>query len=168
MLFRSLLFLIAILVAQAAHALDPSLVKGLAGDNDAKIAAIGEIAATGDPEALVVLKQMADGELKVDGEEIVVNNRVRREIEGAMAALRLVSPDREARLAAAKGLAGGADESMNADPVGGNPRLPLVKKALSRESDPAIKAILQHIAATMELRSADKAVRIAAKGEADK
>jgi urea transport system permease protein len=153
MLFRSVVFFIAMLAAPAVLAsLDPALVKRLAGDNDAKIAAIGEIAATGDPEALVVLKQLADGELKVDGQEVVANNRVRREVEGAMAALSLVSPDRDARLAAAKGLGGGADELM----------LPLVKKALARESDPAIKSLLLHTAATMELKSGDKATRIAA------
>ena len=161
-MFRSLLFLIALLATTAAYALDPALVKRLTGDNDAKIAAIAEIVATGDPEALALLKSMADGELKVDGEEIVLNNRVRRELEGAMSALRLVSPDRDARLAAAKGLMGGADEAVNPDPVGGNPRLPLVKKALAKETDPEIKATLGHIAATMELKSADKATRIAA------
>jgi urea transport system permease protein len=151
MMLRSLLFLIASLVATAALALDPALVKRLAGDNDAKIAAIAEIAATGDPEALVVLQKMANGELKVDGEEVMLNNRVRREIEGAMGALKLVSPDPAARLAAARGLAvGGADEAM----------LPLVKKALAKETDSEIKAVLGHIAATLELRSADKATRI--------
>jgi urea transport system permease protein len=151
-MFRSLLFVIALLATTAAYALDPALVKRLTGDNDAKVAAIAEIVATGDPEALALLKSMADGELKVDGEEVVLNNRVRRELEGAMSALRLVSPDRDARLAAAKGLAGGADEAI----------LPLVKKALAKETDPEIKALLGHISATMELKSADKATRIAA------
>jgi urea transport system permease protein len=151
-MFRSLLLVLASLAATAAFALDPALVKRLAGDNDAKIAAIGEIAATGDPEALALLQSMADGELKVDGEEIVVNNRVRREIENAIGALKLVSPDRETRLAAAKGLAGGADEGM----------LPLVKKAIGKEVDPDIRAILAQVSASMELRSADKSVRLAA------
>ena len=153
MMFRSLLYLVACFATTLAMgALDPALVKRLAGDNDAKIAAIAEIAATGDPEALTVLKQLADGELKVDGQEVMLNNRVRREIEGAMAALRLVSPDRDARLAAAKGLAGGADESM----------LPLVKKALAKETDPEIKGLLETISASMELKGGDKATRIAA------
>ena len=127
-------------------------MKRLAGDNDEKIAAINAIAATGDADALALLKSLADGELKVDGEEIVLNNRVRRELEGTMSALKLVSPEREARLAAAKALAGGAGASM----------LPLVKKALAKEGDPAIRPLLEHIAATMELKSEDKAVRIAA------
>jgi urea transport system permease protein len=152
-MFRSLVFFVASLATTLSMAaIDPALVKRLAGDNDAKIAAIAEIAATGDPQAFDLLKKMADGELKVDGEDIVVNNRVRREIEGAMSGLRLVAPDRELRLAAAKGLAGGADESM----------LPLVKKALAKESDPEIKALLESTAASMELKGGDKATRIAA------
>jgi urea transport system permease protein len=151
-MFRSLLFFVAMLATSAAFALDPALVKGLTGDNDAKIAAITAIAATGDPDALALLKSMADGELKVDGEEVVLNNRVRRELEGAISALRLVSPDRDVRLAAARGLAGGADEAM----------LPLVKKALSKEADPEIKGLLESTAASMELKAGDKATRIAA------
>ena len=151
-MYRALVLVILVIAGNALAAVDPALVKRLAGDNDAKIAAIAEIVATGDPAALALLKSMADGELKVDGEEIVPNNRVRRELEGAMAALTLVSPDRDARFAAAKGLAGGADEAM----------LPLVKKAAAKEADGEIRAILGHIAATLELRSADKATRIAA------
>src|SRR5205814_1095826 len=54
--------------------------------------------------------------------------------------------------AAAKGLAGGVDESM----------LPLVKKALAKETDPEIKGLLESIAASMELKGGDKATRIAA------
>jgi urea transport system permease protein len=146
------LFVIAAVATTASAALDPALVKKLAGDNDAKIAAIGEIAATGDPEAPALLRKLADGELKVDGEEIVVNNRVRREIEGAIDALKLVSPDRAARLAAAKGLAAGADEAM----------LPMVRKALAKEADAELKALLEGIAASMELKSGDKATRMAA------
>ena len=161
-MLRALVALILVIAGNALAAVDPALVKGLTGDNDAKVAAINAIVATGDLDALALLKSLADGELKVDGEEVVLNNRVRRELEGAMSALRLVSPDRDARLAAAKSLAGGADESVNPDPVGGNPRLPLVKKALAKETDPDIKATLGHIAATMELKSADKATRIAA------
>jgi urea transport system permease protein len=99
-MLRALVALILVIAGNALAAVDPALVKGLTGDNDAKIAAITAIAATGDAEALALLKSMADGELKVDGEEVVLNNRVRRELEGAMSALRLVSPDRDTRLAA--------------------------------------------------------------------
>ena len=73
-------------------------------------------------------------------------------MQGALAALKLASPDRATRLAAAKELAGGADDAM----------LPLVRKALDKETDPAIKTLLAQIAATLELKSGTKESRIAA------
>jgi urea transport system permease protein len=85
-------------------------------------------------------------------EDVVANNRLRREIEGALSALSLVSPDRAKRLEAAKKLATGADEAM----------LPLVKKALAQESDAEIKPILELISASMELKAGTKESRIAA------
>jgi len=85
-------------------------------------------------------------------EDVVANNRLRREIEGALAAFKLLSPDRAARLAAAKQLAGGADASM----------LGLVKKALEKETDADIKPLLELTAASMEMKGGDKSARIAA------
>ena len=57
-------------------------------------------------------------------EDVVVNNRLRGALQGALAALKLTSPDRSVRLAAAKELVGGADEAA----------LPLVVKALEKET----------------------------------
>jgi urea transport system permease protein len=153
-MLRTLLFsLCCWLAAAACAAIDPALVAKLAADdNDARIEAIGEIVATGDPEALALFKSMADGELKVEGQEVVVNNRVRRELEGAMAAMRLFAPEAEARRAAVKELAGGADESL----------LPMVRKAIARETDAGIKADLALVAAAIEIRGGDKAARLAA------
>jgi urea transport system permease protein len=82
----------------------------------------------------------------------MVNNRLRGAVQGALAALKLVSSDRETRFAAVKELAGGAEEAM----------LPLVNKALEKETDPAIKILLVQIAATLELKSGTKESRIAA------
>ncbi len=136
----------------ASAAIDPALVKRLAaGDNDEKVAAIAEIVATGDPAALALFRSMADGELKVDGEEVVANNRLRRELEGAMAVMKLVSPQIEVRRAAVKELSGGADDSI----------LPAVRKALAKETDPDLKAALGLIAATIEIKSGGKDSRIA-------
>src|SRR2546428_10084417 len=102
-MLRHLIFSILLFAGGAAAAIDPVLVAKLAsGDNDEKIAVIGQLVASGDPAVVPLLKSMADGELKVDGQEVMVNNRLRREIESAMAAMKLVSPDREARAAAVK------------------------------------------------------------------
>ena len=148
-------FVAAFFISSAALALDrAALDKLVNGEGDERIAAIAALVAEGDPKAADVLKQAAEGEIELDGKkvEVMVNNRLRREIEGALSALRLISPERSARLEAAKSLAAGASDSL----------LPLVKKALVQEKDAEVKAVLETIVASMELKSGDKAERIAA------
>ncbi len=162
-------------------ALPASVIEKLAlGETEDKIAAVGEVVAAADPEGLNFLLLLLDGKVQTvankqaiivrDGkavdavtgkdiapppegaEDIILNNRLRREIEAAIAALKLVSADRTARLAAAKALEGGADEGM----------LPILAKALEKESDPEIKALLLIIQASVQLKSSDAAVRLSA------
>jgi len=138
-----------------AFALDREQVQKLASDdNDEKIAAIAALVAEGDPKAAGVLQQAAEGEIEIDGKkvEIVVNNRVRGRIAEALSVLKLLSNEKGERLAAAKALAGGADAAM----------LPLVKKALDRETEADIRSLLEIAAAGMQLKSEDKAERLAA------
>jgi len=145
----------ALFISCSAQALDRATLDKLAGgDNDEKIEAIGALVAEGDPAAIEVLTKFADGEVEIDGKksEVVVNNRLRSAVADALAALRLLAPERAARFAAAKELAGSADAAM----------LPLVKKALGQEADPDIKALLELAAAGMELKSGDKERRLAA------
>jgi urea transport system permease protein len=181
---RGPLLLLAITLAAAlarpALALDASAVGKLASEgSDEKIEGIAALVAEGDPRAIVVLQALADGELQAAGkrmlivkgdsatdavtggkvaplpaerEEVMLNNRLRSAIQGALAALKLTSTDRSVRLAAARELAGGAEEAM----------LPLVKRALDKESDPAIRPLLEQTAATLELKSGSKESRIAA------
>ena len=174
-----LIFLLAAF-ARPALALDAKAVETLAtGGSDEQVAAIAALVLEGDPRAADVLSALADGDLKTSGkrvlivrgdaaldaasgeklspvpedlEDIVANNRLRRELAGAIAALKLVSPDRAMRLSAVKELAGGADDAI----------LPLVKKAIDKETDPVIKPMLEMIAAAMEIKSADRAARLAA------
>ena len=145
----------ALFISFAANALDRVQLERLASDdNDEKIAAIGALAAEGDPRAAEVLRSAAEGEIEIDGRklEIVVNNRVRGRIQEALSVLKLLSEHRHERLEAAKALAGGADPAM----------LPLVKKALEREAEAEIRSLLEITAAGMQLKSEDKAVRLAA------
>jgi urea transport system permease protein len=123
-------------------------------DNDEKIAAIAALVAEGDPKAADVLKQAAEGEVEIDGKkvEIVANNRVRGRIAEALSVLKLLSEDKNERLSAVKALAGGADSSM----------LPLILKAREKETDAEIKAQLEMIAAGMQIKSEDRAARLAA------
>ena len=147
--------LAAFFICSSAHALDRAALEKLTSDdNDEKIAAIGALVAEGDPKAADVLRQAAEGEVELDGKkvEIVVNNRVRSRIAEALSVLNLLSKDKTARLAAAKALAGGADPAM----------LPLVLRAREAEADAEIKALLELTAAGMQLKSEDKATRLAA------
>jgi len=172
--------LIFVVWANPASALDRAAVDKLAfGDGEEKIEAIAALVAEGDPKAVSVLGALLEGELQTSGkrvlivkgaeatdaltgasvtpvpaerEDILVNNRLRGTLNGALAALKLVSTDRAIRLAAANELAGSADAAM----------LPLVKKALDKESDPAIKPLLEQIAATLEIKGGSKESRIAA------
>jgi urea transport system permease protein len=139
----------------SAVALDRAALEKLASDdNDEKIAAIGALVAEGDPKAAEVLRSAAEGEIEIDGKkvEIVVNNRVRGAIAAALAALKINSSEIGERLTAAKALASGANPAM----------LPLIRKALERESEAEIRSLLEITAAAMQLKSEDRAVRLAA------
>ena len=83
-------------------------------------------------------------------EDVNANNRLRRELTTALAALKLLSPDRAVRFAAAKDIAGGAEDAM----------LPLVKKALANETDPELKPMLEMIQASIEMKSTDRTARL--------
>jgi urea transport system permease protein len=145
----------ALFVSFSSHALQPAALDKLAnGDNDEKVEAIGALVAEGDPTAIEVLTRFARGEVEIGGKkvEVVVNNRLRSAVADALAAMRLLAPDRAARLAAAKELAGGGDAAM----------LPLVKKALDNEGDAEIRPLLELAEASMEMKSTDKPRRLAA------
>lgn len=108
------------LAASASAAIAPQTIRDLAfGESDAKIAAIGTLTTGGDPQALPLLQALLDGQVQTVGEDqvllvkgdtatdlltgrrlsplpanlddIVVNNRVRRELDTAIATLKLVS-----------------------------------------------------------------------------
>src|SRR6185436_5020495 len=146
-------FVAALFISFSAHALDRAALDKLAnGDNDEKVEAIGALVAEGDPAAIGVLLKFADGEVDLGGKkvEVIVNNRLRSRVADALAALRLLSPDRAARFAAAKELAGGADAAM----------LPLVKTALDNEGDAEIRPLLERAEASMEMKTKDKPRRL--------
>jgi urea transport system permease protein len=69
-----------------------------------------------------------------------------------MSAFALFSPDRDTRLKAARGMENSTSESL----------LPMLNKALEKESDPEIKAILDQTRAGMMLKNGDPGVRLAA------
>jgi urea transport system permease protein len=161
-------------------ALDPAVVKQLgAEESDDKIAAIQQLGASANREAVKVLKALANDELYVAGdtiflmdgdtavdavtgaalqpapesyESITINNRIRAELTNAIASLRLLNPDREVRLAAARELQTNVGLEM----------VPILDRALARETDPEISSLLKLAQAQANLGSEDAAARLAA------
>jgi urea transport system permease protein len=171
--------LVLTLAAGPALALDAgALAKLTGGDLDEKVAAVQALAAEGDPKAVPLLQALGDGELQVAGErllivrdgkavdavtgekvaplppdreDVVANNRVRREIQTALASLRLMAPQRDARYDAARELAGSPDDTM----------LPLIARALAKETDPGVRSLLELAKAAIQLASPDRDTRLA-------
>jgi urea transport system permease protein len=170
---------VALLASPAGAAFDSAVMAVGFGESDEKVAAINELAASGNARALLVLEALYAGELQTGGkrvlivkgdaasdaatgeklatlpddhEDVALNNRLRGAVKSALAALRLTSTDRATRLAAAHELAGSADESA----------LPLIRTALERERDPGTRALLEQTRATLEIKSEDKDTRLAA------
>ncbi|HEY5862911.1 MAG TPA: urea ABC transporter permease subunit UrtB, partial [Casimicrobiaceae bacterium] len=166
---------------QAGAAIAPETIRDLAfGESDARGKAIAAIVASGDAQALPLLQAVLDGEIKTAGEDrvlqvkgdaatdlltgksvtpvpdnlddLVVNNRMRRELGTALAALKLATPDRATRLAAAKELQSTAEDDA----------LPAISAAIAKESDPEIKGLLVLTQASIQLSSTDQATRLAA------
>ena len=184
--FKHLLAAAALwLAACAAHAgIDPALLQPLAGeDPEERIEAVSRIAALATDDARKVLQALQDDALYatpdgvvlvVDGEEawdpatgktlalpdgldgIVVNNRLRAALEGALSGMALLSPSLDKRHAAALAL-----QARSLDPA----QLQLVRTAFAGERDPAIKAILQSVIAGADLHAPDPVLRKAALAE---
>jgi urea transport system permease protein len=180
--FRLALLLLALAaLAGPASGAKPETIQKLAlGDSEDRIAAIDELLAAADASVIPFLQAMHNGDVQVAGdksvlmvkgdagtdavsgttvsplppdlEDVIINNRIRGAIASAIAALKLVSPNRAERLAATKALQDEADES----------RLPLVEKALAAEADAEIKMMLILVRANIQLKSPDKETRLEA------
>ena len=149
-----------------------------AGDSDERISALNEAVAAADPAVGPLVQALMDDAVKTasgkayivregkaveaasgqaamlpaDAEDVVNNNRVRREFESALAALALFSPDRALRSKAIDELRDGADEG----------KLGVIDRAILAEPDAALKARLSLLKAAVMISSTDKAKRLAA------
>ena len=168
--------------SHAAYAITPEALKILsAGENSEKIATIDALVSTGDVAALPVLQALVEGTLHVAEpgahvvivakdvahdaltgqvvdpvptsiEKITINNRVRRILDSALAALKLSSPDSQVRLAAAEQLQDQSNEDF----------LPLIETVLKKEQDGDVKIALSLAKAKMQLKNADATLRLEA------
>lgn len=172
MIKRLLLGCLLALSGLSAWALSPELAARIAaGDSDDRVAAIQQSLAAGDTALGPFLRAMQDGRVWVkDGRAIVVadgaeapagaeepmlNNRMRREIDAALAGLDLLSPDRAIRAQALATLRDDADAA----------KLPLFEKALAAEHDAGLRAQLDALVAGARLSSTDPGQRRAAAAE---
>ena len=162
-----------------AHALSMEEALSVsAGDNDARIIALQKMLGKNDPALSPFLQALSADSVKVAGskvyildgadlkdaisgqvvptpeglEDVVNNNRMGSEIDAALAAGKLSSPDVAARKEGIDALSAAADES----------KLPIIDKALSTETDPKLKAELQMVRAKAMLQAQDAGKRIEA------
>ena len=182
---KILLLIVCNLVAASAHALTANEVKTIAtGETDARTEALGKAMVSGDEKTAAFIQAMADDAVKMAGDKILIvkdgkaldpvtgadaplpnavediinNNRMRGELDTALAALKLLSKDESVRATGVQALLNDPDEA----------KLPLLDKALAAETNPELKAQITLARAAAMLGSADKAKRLeAAKALAD-
>ena len=172
------LFLYATLfIATHALALSADEVKDIIfGETEARVEALNKAAVTADQKTAAFIQALANDAVKTSGEKVfvlkdekafdpvtgaeqplppdaedVINpNLMRSELDNALAAVKLLSPDENLRREALKTLAGQSDEV----------RLPLIEKAHAQEVVPALKSQLELMRAAILLGSSDKAKRL--------
>ena len=166
-------------MSSAALALTSQAAMEMAvGESDARIAAIGQALESGDVTAAELLQAMSDEAVKVFGEavwimtngqarhavtgeikplpedaqDIMLNNRLRAEIDTALSAFKLLSPDAGQRIAAAQAMLKEPDAS----------RKRLLDKALSQETQPSVRDWLVLALAAVDISDAEAAKRLEA------
>jgi len=170
----------ACLAARGASALDAASLEKLAsGDGSAKLAAVQEAVGSADVASLPVLRALLEGRLATAGgravveengawldpltrqpasvaaaevEKVSINNRLRRTLERAIAALGLFAPRAADRLHAARTLQEGADEDL----------LPVLDRVLAQEKDGQVREAVQSLQGALLLGSRDRDKRLAA------
>jgi urea transport system permease protein len=179
MLFRSLFIAATLFIASSAHALTAAQALAMAaGEGDARIEALNKAVAVPDDKTAAFIQALSDDAVKVagdkvfvmkdgkgydpvtdaelpvpdDAEDVMNNNRMRGELDTAMAALKLFSKDDKVRREAIKALQGESDESKQA----------LIEKAYAAETVPELKNQLEMVRAAILLNSSDKAKRLEA------
>ena len=176
---------LAMLHSAPTAALTMLEAQGMAvGDSDARIAALNKAIIAADAKTAAFIQALADDAVKTAGgkvfvvregkatdpvsgqaltlpdgaEDVISNNRMRGELDGAQAVLKLFSKADKLRAEAIASMLKDPDES----------KLALLDKALAVETNPVLKAQLSLARAAALLGSRDKAMRLeAAKTLAD-
>ena len=179
MLIRKLLLFTSFFLVSGAHAITAEEANAIsAGDTDARIEALGKALSHADAGTAAFLQALADDAVKLvagkaimvkndkgtdpvsgadvalpaDAEDVINNNRMRSEIDSALAALKLFSKDDKVRMKAVQQMQSDADAG----------KLALIEQALKVEQNPKIKDLLALVRAAALLGSEDKTQRIEA------
>jgi len=164
----------AVLPAQALTVQDALAIS--VGETDARIEAMNRPLAGADARTLALLQALSEDAVKVtadkvfivrgdkafdpvSGQEValpegaedaMVNNRLRGELDSAMASMKLLSKDVKVRSAAVNTLLSETDET----------KLPLIEKALAAESDDGLREQLEQVRGAILLSSSDAGKRL--------
>ncbi len=177
-----LLTIAMLLIATRASALSADEAKAIAvGESDARVAALQKAVESADARTVRFIQALSDDAVKLVGEvpvmvidgkgldpvtlaevtvpdtaeDVMNNNRMRGELDTALAAVKLLSPEVAIRRAAIQTLGGQVDTG----------KLPLLEKALATETEPALKEALQQLRAAALLGSDNPTERLAAATE---
>jgi urea transport system permease protein len=178
---RKIFVIVAMLLFASAHALTVDEAKAIAiGEGDARIEALHAAVAKPDEKTVAFIQALSDDAVKVvagkpvivngdkgldpvsgvavalpdTAEDVMNNNRMHGELDNALAALKLLSPDEAVRRAAIKTLQGNVDESS----------LTLLDQAFAQESAADLKDQIGLLRAAALLGSSDKGKRLQAAG----
>ena len=176
---KQLLLLLALWAVSAAQALTPDEARAMAtGESDTRIEALNKAVSAADDKTDAFIQTMSDDAVKFkgdqvfvmkddkafdpvtgaevklpeDAEDVVNNNRMRGELDTALAALKLFSKDVKLRALAVTELQKEVDES----------KLALIEKALAAETDAGLKERLGLVRAAALMTSSDTARRLEA------
>ena len=179
MAIRLLISVVLWLCASSASALSPAQAQALVlGDGDARIEALHAAVAHPDAKTQALIQALSEDAVKVQGnrplivhgdtgedpvsgaavtvndsaQDVMNNNRMRAELDLALAAMKLLSGDEAVRRDAIKTLQGEVDEA----------RLPLLEQAWAQESVADLKDQLGQLRAAALLGSSDQAKRLMA------
>jgi urea transport system permease protein len=179
MLIRTFLAIATVFIASNAYSLTADTAKAIAvGEGDPRIEALRAAVTGADDKTVAFIQALSDDAVKVVGdrpvivkdgkavdpvtgletalpdtaEDVMNNNRMRGEIDTALAALKLLSGSESVRRDAVKTLQGEVDES----------KLPLIEKAIAQETVADIQDRLGLLRAAALLSSADSTKRLEA------
>jgi urea transport system permease protein len=176
---RCCLVSVMLCISAASHALTNEQALGIVvGDTDARLKILNLALQEADDKTAIFFKALAGDAVKAtdkqvwvidngqakdpvsgavsalpdDAQDVVSNNRMRGEIDAAIAALQLLSPDDTVRTKAAKALIKEPDAE----------KLPLLERALAIEKIQTIREMLKLAKAAIAISSPDASIRLQA------